>query len=479
MLTIDGRAVAGDDGTYDVHNPARPAELVGQAPAASLAQLESAVASARRAAPGWNSTPLDQRVALVSQATAIAEAAVAVEELDRLLTLEQGKVLQEATFDVGLPGFVADLYAELAPEALVPRVVEDEMGETEVEWHPWGVVAAIIPFNWPVSLMATKVVPALLAGNTVIVKPPPTCPSATLAVVASMASALPPGVLQAVSGPGADLGQALVSHPDVDMVSFTGGVATGRAVAAAAAQRMVPTVLELGGNDPAILAPDLSVDENLAGTLAANAFLTAGQVCMAIKRLYVHRPRLAETIDALVAECEQVVVGNGLTDGVTMGPLHTERGRDFVVGLLDDAERGGAKVHRCGTIHAEDRDSGGYFLTPAIVEGAPTDGGLVREEQFGPALPVLPYDDFDDAVAQANDTDFGLCASVWSPDEGVAKSVAQRLEAGTVFVNNHGMFAVDVRAPFGGWKQSGLGRELGVDGLLAYARTRSVTNRAM
>lgn len=479
MLTIDGRAAEGGDGTYEVRNPVRPAEVVSRAPAATLAQLDESVAAARRAGPSWASTPLDERVERVLAAAAAVDTATAEQELAVLLTREQGKVLQEATFDVGLPGFAADVFAELAPQALAPHVLEDEMGTTDVECHPWGVVAAVIPFNWPVSLMATKVLPALIVGNTVIVKPPPTCPSATLAAVAAMASVLPAGVLQAVNGPGSEVGQALVDHGGVDMISFTGGVASGRAVAASAARRMVPAVLELGGNDPAIVAPDLKIDEDLAGALVADAFLTSGQVCMAIKRLYVSRHSLSDAVDALVAECQRVVVGDGLADEVTMGPLHTQRGRDFVEGLLAEAEAEGAKIHRCGTLRREDAASGGYLVAPAIVEGASRAARIVREEQFAPALPIVPYEDLDDAVAQANDTEFGLCASVWASDDELAATVARRLDAGTVFVNSHGMFAVDVRAPFGGWKQSGLGRELGAEGLLAYARTRSVTNRAM
>jgi acyl-CoA reductase-like NAD-dependent aldehyde dehydrogenase len=242
---------------------------------------------------------------------------------------------------------------------------------------------------------------------------------------------------------------------------------------------MAPVILELGGNDPAILAPDVEIDENLAGTLAAAAFLTTGQVCMAIKRLYVPEARLGEVLDALVTECEATVVGDGLADDTTMGPLHTAAARDRVEAMLAEAESAGAKVHRCGTVRSEDADAGGHVMRPAIVAGAPPDGALVREEQFGPALPVLTYRDLDDAVAQANDTDYGLCASVWTGDDDLASKVAHRLEAGTVWINNHGMFAVDVQAPFGGWKCSGVGRELGPDGLLAFTRTRTITNRTM
>ncbi|KAA0233905.1 MAG: Betaine aldehyde dehydrogenase [Acidimicrobiales bacterium] len=479
MLLIDGALVSGDAGTYAVRNPVRPDETVDAAPSCSPDQLDDAVASARLAGAGWAATALPERIEVVRRATLAAEAAVAEQDLAELLTREQGKVLQESIFDVGLPAFLAETYSELAPAALNPRRIHDEMGSSVVQARPRGVVAAVLPFNWPVSLMANKVVPALIAGNTLVLKPPPTCPLALLEVVAAMGSVLPPGVINTVNGPDAGLGRALVAHPGIDMISFTGGVATGRSVLAGGAEHLNPVVLELGGNDPAILAPDVAVDENLAGALAAAAFLTAGQVCMAIKRLYVPEDRLADVVEALVVESDRSVVGDGLCEDTTMGPLHTAAGRDRLVGLLEEAEAAGAKVHRCGRVRPEDERGGGFVLRPAIVEGAPPDCALVREEQFGPALPVLTYRDLDEAVARANDTDFGLCASVWSSDEELAAALADRLDAGTVFINNHGMFAVDVQAPFGGWKQSGLGRELGPEGLLEFTRSRTITNRTM
>ncbi len=224
---------------------------------------------------------------------------------------------------------------------------------------PHGVVAAILPFNWPVSVMGNKVLPALLAGDTVVVKAPPTCPGTVLLVAAAMAEVLPAGVLNVVNGPGAALGAALVGHPDVDMVSFTGGVGTGQAVMAAAAVTTRPVVLELGGNDAAILAPDVAGDAALADRIVEAAFVTSGQVCMAIKRLYVQRDRLDETVDALAGRLAGEVVGDGLADGVTMGPVHTAGARDRVEALVAEAAAAGAAVLRPGRLRAEDEGSGG------------------------------------------------------------------------------------------------------------------------
>ncbi len=474
-LLIDGAVEAGGNGSYPVTNPARPAEVVLEAPSTSPAQLDRAVEAARRSQPAWAALPAEERAARVVAAAEAGVAAVEVGDLARLLTREHGKTRIESVFDTATMGGMAAAFAPLVAKALAPRQLSG--GATRVEWVPHGVVAAILPFNWPVSVMANKAVPALLAGNSVVVKAPPTCPGTVLLVAAAMAEVLPPGVLNVVNGPTTALGAALVAHPDVDMVSFTGGVGTGQAVMAAAAATTRPVVLELGGNDPAILAPDVNVDAALANRLAEAAFVTSGQVCMAVKRLYVHRDRLEQTVDALAARLSGEVVGDGLAEDVTMGPVHTATARDRVECMLKDAEARGAAVLRPGRLRAEDEGAGGYFVSPALVVAPPAESSIVREEQFAPALPVIPYDDIGDAVDAANDTAFGLCASVWSNDDERASDVASRLVAGTVFVNAHGLSAIDMNAPMGGWKQSGFGVELGTEGMQAFARQRVQVRR--
>jgi acyl-CoA reductase-like NAD-dependent aldehyde dehydrogenase len=469
-LLIDGDVVAGGDGTYPVTNPARPSEVVLEAPSTSPAQLDQAVTAARRAQPAWAALAMDERAATVIAAAEAGVALVEANDLARLLTREHGKTHLEAIFDTATMGGMAAAFAPVVAQALAARELSG--GATRVEWVPQGVVAAILPFNWPVSVMANKILPALLAGDTVVVKAPPTCPATVLLVAAAMAEILPPGVLNVVNGPDAALGAALVGHPGIDMVSFTGGVRTGQAVMAAASATTRPVVLELGGNDAAILAPDVAGDRTLAERIVDAAFVTSGQVCMAIKRLYVHRDRVDETVDALAERLSSEVVGDGLADGVTMGPVHTAAARDRVEAMVAEAGASGATVLRPGTLRPEDEGSGGYFVSPAIVVAPGPDSGIVRDEQFAPALPVIPYDDIEEAVAAANDTDFGLCASVWSNDDALAASVASRLVAGTVFVNTHGISSLDMNAPMGGWKQSGFGVELGAEGMQAFARQR-------
>lgn len=473
-LVIDGAVVPGQDAPYAVHNPAHPAEVVFEAPSASSAQLDAAAAAARRAAPAWGALPVEERFALVRTAAQAAGARVGTDDLARLLTREHGKVLWEAEFDAGTVGGMADAFAPLAGEALGGRTLSGGSRTTRVVHEPYGVVAAILPFNWPVSVLGNKVLPALLTGNTVVIKAPPTCPGAVLAVAAALAEHLPAGVVNAVNGPGVELGAALVAHRDVDMVSFTGGVPAGRSVMQGASQALTPVVLELGGNDPAIVADDVDIDDALADKIFGASFITTGQVCMAVKRVYVPSAKVGAMVDALVARVGREVLGDGLSDEVTMGPLHRGNDRARVQGFLEDATARGARIHQPARLRDEVAADGGHFVSPAIVEGAPDDALIVREEQFGPALPVLGYDSLPEAIERANDTSYGLCASIWTGDSDLATKVADQLQAGTIFVNNHGTAAMDHRAPFGGWKQSGFGVELGPEGMLAFTRPKTI-----
>ncbi len=463
-LVIGGRLVAGDEGTYPVRNPARPDEVVLEAPSASLAQVDEAMAAARCAQAEWESLGFDGRLSHLRRACASASERLDLDALAALLTREHGKVRVEALFDLATTAGMVDALAPLVAGALEPR----SAGTSTVHPVPHGVVGAVLPFNWPAAVMGNKILPALLAGNTVVVKTPPSCPGAVLELAAALASDLPDGVLNTLNGPTPAFAAAVVAHPGLDMVSFTGGVAAGRAVLSACAPHLRPVVLELGGNDPAVLAPDLDPTDELADRLLDAAFTTSGQVCMAIKRLYVPADRLAGWRDALAESLSRTVVGDGLEDGVTMGPVHTEAARDRVEAMI--AEAGDtAEVVRPASVKGPEQ---GWMVSPALVVDPDPATAVVREEQFAPALPLLPYRGLDDAVEAANDTAFGLCASVWSGDPDLADAVAGRLRAGTVWTNAHGMAAMDHLAPMGGWGESGLGVELGPEGMAAFTRPR-------
>jgi acyl-CoA reductase-like NAD-dependent aldehyde dehydrogenase len=473
VLTIGGEPQPGAAGSYPVRNPARPAEIVGHAPAADRAQLDAAVSAARRAAPGWRALSVAERVAAVAAAAATAAEQLAGRGGARLYTREHGKVLSEARLEIDTAPAIASILGAMAEEALAGERLDPDSDYPRLQREPYGVAALVLPFNWPVSVMMTKMTSALTAGNTAVAKVPPTCPLAALEFGAAFAAALPPGVVSVLAGPGVEVAEKLVSHPGIDVISLTGGIATGRAVMAAAAPRLTPVLLELGGNDAAIIASDIEVSDELVDRLVTATYTTGGQVCMAIKRLYAPAERVGELAEAVLARCEREVVGDGLADETTLGPLHTAAGRDRVVTLVGDAEAHGATVRTAGRIREADAGSGGYFALPTVVTGLAPDSPLATEEQFGPVLPIFGYDDIDDAVTAANATEFGLTASVWTGDDALAERIAGQLVAGTVSVNCHGMAAQDPRLPFGGCGQSGIGRELGIDGIRSFTQPRT------
>lgn len=469
---LDGELVEGR-GRGTVRNPANVDEIVGTYPLLEQADVDRAVRAAHRARSGWRRTPAAERAALVRRS---AEVIGELAGLPELLTREQGKVGWEATIEVGYYELLADMYANMAAELDRGEVlVDDGLGRVVAYREPVGVVAAITPWNWPFGLAAAKVVPALVAGNTVILKPSPVTPLTQLRAFGAVAGLFPPGVLQVVTGSDEEVSAPLLSHPLVGKVSLTGSTATGRLVAAAAAPTLKSITLELGGNDPAVLLDDVTLDDDLFAGLVTGAFATSGQVCFDIKRVYAPRPLVDAVAEGLAAELERAVVGDGLDPATTMGPLTTARQREIVRDLVADAERHGAKVHTRGELTG-DPDKG-WFLRPSVVTGTPEDRPLVQTEQFGPALPVQPYDRVEDVLEVVNATEQGLTSSVWSADPERAVGVARHIEAGVTFVNSHGLFSMEPTAPFGGVKQSGIGRELGRAGLWDLTEEHVVTTR--
>jgi acyl-CoA reductase-like NAD-dependent aldehyde dehydrogenase len=454
-LLIDGRLVEGA-GTLDVINPATERVLT-TAPRADRAQLEQAVAAAKAAFPSWAATPLRERGGLLDT---LANAIEATQDaFSRLLTREQGKPLREAQWEIGAA--VAVLRFSAALNLPNETLHEDAARKVVRVRKPLGVVAAITAWNVPVILLAAKVGPALLAGNTVVVKPAPTTPLTTLKFGELCARILPPGVVNVITDQN-DLGAVLAGHPDVAKVSFTGSTATGKKVMAGAAGTLKRLTLELGGNDAAIVLDDAD-PTTAAAEIYAAAMANAGQVCVGIKRLYVHDTLYDAVCDELGRLARETVVGDGLEPGTQLGPIQNRAQFERVKGFLEDARRYGTIV--AGGLFAR----GGYFVRPTIVRDIPDRARLVREEQFGPILPVLRYTDVNDAIARANDTEYGLGGSVWSSNLERAFSVATRIEAGTVWVNKHLDMHPDT--PFGGTKQSGMGLEMGIDGLREYTQT--------
>jgi acyl-CoA reductase-like NAD-dependent aldehyde dehydrogenase len=445
-MTIDGAPAPSAD-TFGVVNPATGEEFE-RAPECTREQLDAAFSSAHKAYRDWRTDESVRRETLLRAADACFEAA---DRLAPILTAEQGKPLAEAAAEFLGAGVWLKYFARLE----LPREViqDDKRGWAEIIRRPLGVVAAITPWNFPVNLAAWKIAPALLAGNTMVLKPSPFTPLATLRLGELLAAVLPPGVLNVVSG-GDDLGRWMTTHPVPRKVSFTGSVASGKHVAESAARDLKRVTLELGGNDPAIVLDDVDPSE-IADQLFWGAFGNNGQICSAIKRVYVPERIYGEVVDALADRARTVKVDEGNSEGVQLGPINNLPQFERVKELVADALTGGARAVAGGK--AIDRP--GYFFEPTILADISDGTRIVDEEQFGPALPVISYRHLDEAVELANATQFGLSGSVWSSDPDRAAAVAAQLECGTAWVNTH--LALAPNRPFGGAKWSGIGVENG------------------
>jgi acyl-CoA reductase-like NAD-dependent aldehyde dehydrogenase len=455
--------------SFAVADPTRNGEIVGRAAAASSADAEDAVSAAAAAWPAWAALSASERVPQVLAALAGLDSDF--DERAELLVRENGKIRFEAEIDLHV--FVGRFHQAAAFASAVDEreQIAGPPFNTTIAHVPTGVVTIIFPFNWPLAILAASLPYALIAGNTVVVKPPPTTPLSVVTTLRHVALALPPGVLNVITGADAVVGPVVVGDPRVRHVCFTGSVPAGKRIMELAAANLTNVTLELGGNDPAIVLDDAELDEATFGRLARATFMTSGQVCMAIKRLYVPRRRYDEVVSGLQAALAPTRVGSGLDGEATMGPLHSPRQRDFVRELCEEAAAAGCEVVELGEFVGAAHPDLGNFLLPSLILDPGDDLRIVTEEQFGPALPVIPYDSEDEAVERANDTWSGLCSSVWSADSEHAMRVAARLRTGVTFFNNHNATAVDERAPFGGFNQSGIGRELGHEGLLAFTET--------
>jgi len=461
-MTIDGQQIEAAS-TTSVINPATEGEA-GRAPACSAAQLDAAVAAAKRAFTTWKRDEEARRRAL-RHAAELLQARVG--QLAVTLTMEQGKPLTHATGEV--MAAAAQLKATAEMKLPYETTRDDAKAKIEIVYRPYGVVAAITPWNFPILIAMSKIAPALLAGNTMVIKPSPFTPLSTLELVETLSHALPPGVLNVVSGDNA-LGAQLSTHPDVRKISFTGSVPTGMKVAEVAARDLKRTTLELGGNDPAIVLDDVD-PLVIAPNLFWSAFMNSGQICTAVKRIYVPEKLFEPLVAAIANVASQIKVGDGLDPNTQLGPINNAMQLERVIALVEDAKKHGAKIHTGG----ERLPRKGYFFAPTIITGVGDDVAIVAEEQFGPVLPLLPYKTVDDALVRANATQYGLGASVWGKDRDRARSVAQEIDAGTVWINQH--LALTPNAPFGGCKHSGIGEASGRWGLAAYLQKHVVNQR--
>lgn len=458
-MLIDGKLVDGA-ATLEVINPATGAAFATCA-RADKAQLNDAVAAAKRAFPAWAALSYPERRGYLQKAADALSARA--EEVSTLLVQEQGKPLNQAQGEVA--GAIGALrwYAEQElPLEILRETDKDKIMEQRT---PLGVIATIVPWNFPLALLAMKVAPALITGNTVVAKPAPSTPLTGALLGEIVADILPPGVINIIIDAN-DLGAALSAHPDVAMISFTGSTVTGRRVMESASGSLKRLLLELGGNDAAIILDDADVKE-VARRVFNGAMVNAGQVCLAVKRVYAPRAMYDELCEELARLGNEVVVDYGLNQGAQMGPVQNRQQYERVLELIDDAKGQGTVV-----VGGHRMEGEGYFVAPTVIRDLPDDSRLVREEQFGPVLPLLAYDDIEDVIARANDSDYGLSGTIWTNNVERGTEIALRIEAGTVWVNKHLDGPMDI--PFGGAKQSGLGRAKGVEGLKAFTQGKII-----
>lgn len=461
-MIIDGKKRATAD-VKDVCNPSTGV-VVGRMPLATLQDLDDAVASAARAFHSWGSAPDATRKAACH---AIADRIEAhADELARLITAEQGKQLNGlgSRFEVG--GTVAWTHATADLQLQVEVLQDSPEGRIELHRRPIGVVGSITPWNWPMLIASWHIVPAVRAGNTIVIKPSPYTPLSTLRMVELMNEVLPPGVVNVVTGTD-QLGAAMSSHPGIQKMVFTGSIETGRKVMSAAAPTLKRLTLELGGNDAGIVLPDAD-PKAIAPGIFWGAFINGGQTCAALKRLYVHDSLYEQVCAELVEFAKTVPMGDGMDENSKLGPIQNEMQFNRVRELVDDARQHGGRV----LVGGSPRGGSGYFYPVTLVADMKEGVRLVDEEQFGPVLPIIRYSDVSSIVARVNENPHGLGGSVWSADAGKASQMAQRLQCGTAWVNKHG--GIQPNAPFGGIKLSGLGVEFGVDGLKEYTTIQTV-----
>jgi len=451
----------------EVINPARWSEIVGRIPACSEADVDRALDQAHSAFKTWSRTTAGERASRLSDAA--RDLRNALPELATLFVRENGKPLREAEIDIRRSIELMEIIAADLPEWSKPAVV-DPRQPVWARRRARGVTAVISPWNSPVLLSFKRFVPAIASGNTAVVKPARYCPLAISECARIINRHLPNGVLGVVTGSGAVIGERLATDERVRAIAFTGSTETGRRIMQLASGTVKKVFLELGGNDAAIVLRDAKLNDDAIARMTHAILRASGQVCIAIKRIYVHESRLDELVEKLARSFDRIVVGDGLAPETTMGPLNNKPQFDFVNGLLEKCHRKGLTVMTKGRKLSSANWNEGFFILPSIVLRANDDDDVVVCEQFGPVIPVMPFADEDDAIGRANNTLYGLRASVWTEDRQAAEAMADRIEAGAVFLNNHGIFR-DLHIEFPGIKQSGFSRDSRSAALDHYADT--------
>ena len=464
-MTINGEA-SKSQSFVDIINPAT-GEAFAQCQQGNVETLNQAVQAARAAFPAWSQTTSDERKAKMHELAGLLESNMP--ELMELVTKETGKPmggLNNVGSGMEVGGSIAWTQVTAELELGVDIVQDNKDARIEVHRKPLGVVGSITPWNWPLMIAIWHIIPAMRAGNTVVIKPSELTPLSTLRFVELANTVLPVGVLNVVTGEG-EVGAALTTHTDVNKIVFTGSTPTGKRIMSSAAGNLKRLTLELGGNDAGIVLPDVDVKATSAQLFGA-CFHNNGQTCAALKRLYVHEDIYEAVCQEMATLAKNVKVGNGLEEGVELGPVQNAKQLQIVADLAQSAKVQGGRILAGGN----KIDSEGYFFEPTIVADLTNGSRLVDEEPFGPIVPIIKYSDIDDVILKANQNESGLGGSIWSADVEKAAVLASRMECGSVWINNHG--AIQPNVPFGGVKQSGFGVEFGLYGLEEFTSIQAV-----
>ena len=469
-LLIDNQDVTTDE-YLEVRDPGRNTDVVGLLAHGTAAQVDQAVQAAHRAYTAWKHVPLAERQALLLKAADLL--AAEGPKVAELMARESGMLVPTNTAEAGMSAAIIRDNVELATDYLKPLQVEDELSWVSVEKMPVGVIAGIIPWNAPIILTMRKLAPALVCGNTLVLKPAPTAALGLSALLKKIAALFPPGVINVVHG-GAEVGQALTTHPLVRKVSFTGGGTVAKAIMKAAADTIKGVQFELGGNDPAIVLADAKLDDVIP-KIVGGVFRRSGQFCFAVKRIYVHASIYDAFFERFCAEVDKFKVGHPLAAGATFGPINNAAQFRYLQDLTARTRAAGAEVIELGSKVDEATWNEGYYMRPTVVRNAAPDLEVVVNEQFGPIIPIVSFTDEDEVVRLANDSELGLASSVWSTDADRAVAIANRIEAGMTFINNAGTSRIGQKnSPFGGVKQSGIGRESSEVGLSEYVEYHAI-----
>lgn len=457
-------------GRFEVRDPGRPDDLLATVAAADGSSIERAVVAAERGGREWSAQSLDARIDVLRNA--IDALLPLTDALAPMLARENGGLLAEARLDIERGIGVLASSLDYAETYLKPSFEDHENYWLRIEKKPVGVVALIVPWNSPIVLAMSKVGPALVTGNSVLVKPSTEAPIVLTRLLTALAARLPRGAVNVING-GGGLGAILTGHPRIRKISFTGSTEVGREVMRGSAGNLKKLDLELGGNDAAVLLDDIDLSTGI-DQLCRGVFTRAGQVCFAVKRIYAPRSRFDEIHEAIRAVVSGYRVGHGLDERSDFGPIINHRQRDRLAELVERTRASGATVEVLGSkVDPDEFDRGAYML-PTIVTGIEHDSELVSIEQFGPVIPIVAYDDVEEAIRMANDSEFGLASSVWGSDIDEALRVANRISAGVTFINSHNLWSLSFDMPFGGVKQSGIGRERTALGLQEYVEDHAI-----